>query len=100
MRAPTGSADTPSQSHDGRALEVVRDLIRVPAGGGQVRTRPDAVLGDKAYSSRANRSMLRNRRIQTAIPEPADQQPTANAEVPVVGGHRTSTPTCTSSVTP
>lgn len=38
------------------------------------RTRPDAVLGDKAYSSRKNREHLRARRIQAVIPEPRDQQ--------------------------
>lgn len=66
---------TPGQSHDGQALEVVLGLIRVPrASAGRARTRPDAVLGDKAYSSRANRAMLRKRRIRTVIPEPADQQ--------------------------
>src|SRR5699024_3872633 len=38
------------------------------------RTRPDAVLGDKAYSSRANRSLLRSRKIEAVIYEPADQK--------------------------
>src|SRR5699024_6711373 len=38
------------------------------------RTRPDAVLGDKAYSSRKNREHLRDRRIEAVIPEPRDQQ--------------------------
>jgi transposase len=32
------------------------------------------VLGDKAYSSRAIRSYLRQRRIKATIPEPADQK--------------------------
>lgn len=43
------------------------------AGPGRPRTRPDAVCGDKAYSSRAIRSHLRNRGITAVIPEPADQ---------------------------
>jgi hypothetical protein len=30
-------------------------------------------MGDKAYSSRANRSLLRGRGIKAAIPEPSDQ---------------------------
>ena len=38
------------------------------------RTRPDAVLGDKAYSSKANRALLRSRRIEAVISEPSDQQ--------------------------
>jgi transposase len=49
--------------------------IRVPRlGPGRPRTTPDAVLGDKAYSSRATRARLRARGIQVVIPEPADQQ--------------------------
>jgi transposase len=40
---------------------------------GQPRTRPDRVLGDKAYSSRANRAYLRRRGIGCTIPEPDDQ---------------------------
>jgi transposase len=52
----------------------VIDAINVPrAGTGRARTRPDAVMGDKAYSSRANRSLLRARKIRAVIPEPKDQ---------------------------
>lgn len=66
---------TPGQSHDGRTLELVLADIRVPRlGGGRPRTTPDAVLGDKAYSSKGNRAMLRRRGIKVVIPEPADQQ--------------------------
>lgn len=36
-------------------------------------SRPDAVMGEKAYSSRANRSLLRVRKIKAVIPEPRDQ---------------------------
>lgn len=42
-------------------------------GRGRPRTRPDRVLGDKAYSSRANRALLRTRAIKVTIAEPADQ---------------------------
>lgn len=49
--------------------------IRVPRlDAGRPRTTPDAVLGDKAYSSRGNRAMLRRRGIRVVIPEPSDQQ--------------------------
>ncbi|PJN29485.1 hypothetical protein CG736_02825 [Kitasatospora sp. CB02891] len=37
------------------------------------RTTPDAVLADKAYSSRAIRTRLRRRGIRAVIPQPADQ---------------------------
>lgn len=48
-------------------LRVGRDL-------GRPRTRPDAVRGDKAYSSRAIRGHLRDRGIKAVIPEPDDQK--------------------------
>jgi transposase len=49
--------------------------IAVPRPGpGRPRTRPERVLADKAYSSRANRALLRGRGIIAVIPEPADQQ--------------------------
>lgn len=48
--------------------------LRVPRPFGRPRTRPDLVLGDKAYSSRAIRDHLRRRGIRAVIPERADQQ--------------------------
>ena len=48
--------------------------IRVPRlGPGRPRTQPDRVLADKAYSSRANRVLLRRRGIVATIPEKDDQ---------------------------
>ncbi len=56
-------------------LPFVLDAIAVPRlGVGRPRTRPDRVLADKAYSSRAIRSLLRSRGIVAVIPEPRDQQ--------------------------
>lgn len=49
-------------------LRIERD------GPGRARTRPDAVRGDKAYSSRAIRAHLRRRGIIAVIPEPDDQK--------------------------
>jgi transposase len=49
--------------------------LRIPRTGcGRPRTRPDHVLGDKGYSSRANRQVLRARGIPHTIPERRDQQ--------------------------
>lgn len=49
--------------------------MRVPrAGVGQPRRRPDAVIADKAYSSRAIRQTLRGRGSRAVIPERADQK--------------------------
>jgi transposase len=48
--------------------------IRVPrTGPGRPRTRPQTVLADRAYSSRAIRSHLRRRGIRAVIPQPSDQ---------------------------
>ncbi|GEK04308.1 hypothetical protein TNCT1_65840 [Streptomyces sp. 1-11] len=48
--------------------------IRVPRSGpGRPRTRPFAVLADRAYSSRAIRIHLRRRGIRAVIPQPSDQ---------------------------
>ena len=64
----------PGQGSDSRMFPMVLDTISVPrAGSGRARNRPDAVLGDKAYSSRANRNLLRMKRIKAVIPEPRDQ---------------------------
>ena len=42
-------------------------------GPGRPRTRPARVLGDKAYSSRANRTLLSSHGIKATIAQPADQ---------------------------
>ncbi|MFB7358998.1 transposase [Streptomyces gardneri] len=48
--------------------------IRVPrTGPGRPRIRPDHVLGDKGYSSKAIRAWLRRRGIPHTIPERADR---------------------------
>lgn len=48
--------------------------LRVARPRGRPRTRPDRVLADKAYSSRAIRTHLRTRGIGSVIPEPEDQK--------------------------
>jgi transposase len=66
---------TAGQTHDTIGFAAVLAGIRVPrTGAGRPRTRPDRVVADKAYSSRANRTLLRRRGIAHTIPEPADQQ--------------------------
>ena len=42
-------------------------------GPGRPRTRPDYLVADKGYSSKANRALLRSRGIAHTIPERADQ---------------------------
>jgi transposase len=64
---------TEGQAADSPRFVPVLDKIKVRGPIGRPRTRPDAVAGDKAYSSRANRAHLRRRNIKAVIPEKADQ---------------------------
>jgi transposase len=62
------------QAHDSPMLPVLLAQLRVQrCGRGRPRTRPEALLGDKAYSARAHRELLRSRGIKAVIPEPSDQ---------------------------
>ncbi|WP_419248241.1 IS5 family transposase [Streptomyces virginiae] len=65
---------TAGQAGDAPAFTDVMDQLRVPRQRGRPRTRPDMVLADKAYSSRAIRKHLRRRGIRAVIPIPADRQ--------------------------
>ena len=65
---------TAGQCGDSPQFAAVLGGIRVPRlGVGRPRTRPERVLADKAYSSRANRALLRCRGIWATIPEKDDQ---------------------------
>ena len=60
--------------NDTTMMTAVLDGIRVPrAGKGRPRSRPDRVLADKGYPSKANRAWLRQRGIAATIPERDDQ---------------------------
>lgn len=65
---------TAGQAADGPLMIPVLEDIRVArAGPGRPRTRPQTVLADKAYSSKANRDWLRAHHIAATIPVKADQ---------------------------
>jgi transposase len=65
---------TAGQRGDSPQFIPVLERIRVPRpAGGRPRTRPDRVLADKAYTSKANRAYLRQRGIKATIPSKADQ---------------------------
>jgi transposase len=71
---PLAVVVTGGQRNDGAMLEQVLADIRVPRrGAGRARTRPDAVIADKAYASGVTRRMLRRRGIRAVIPEKSDQ---------------------------
>ena len=71
---PLALVVTAGQRGDSPQFTVVLEEVSVarPAGG-RPRTRPDRVLADKAYGSRANRTYLRRRKIKATIPEQADR---------------------------
>ena len=65
---------TGGQAGDAPAFTDVMARLRVPRRRGRPRTRPEVVMADKAYSSRAIRAHLRKRGIRALIPIPADQR--------------------------
>ncbi|PRX42924.1 DDE family transposase [Nonomuraea fuscirosea] len=64
---------TPGQAGDSPQFRTVLKSIRIRLPIGHPRTRPGAVVADKAYSSRGNRAYLRKRGIKAVIPEKTDQ---------------------------
>lgn len=65
---------TAGNVNDTTMMSAVLDGIRVPrVGQGRPRTRPERVLADKGYPSKANRAWLRRRGIAATIPERDDQ---------------------------
>ena len=64
----------PGHANDSPVLPDLLAHLRIQrCGPGRPRTRPDALLGDKAYSARGHRELLRTRGIKAVIPEPSDQ---------------------------
>jgi transposase len=74
-RKPLSMVITAGQRGDSPQFVPVLERIRVRRPGrGRPRSRPDRVLADKAYSSKANRAYLRRRKIAATIPVKADQR--------------------------
>ncbi|HEY9369893.1 IS5 family transposase [Streptomyces sp.] len=71
---PLAFVVTGGNTNDCTRFTAVMEAIRVPRmGPGRPRVRPDHVLGDKGYSSKAIRTWLRRKGIAHTIPERADQ---------------------------
>lgn len=65
---------TAGQAGDSPMMPTLLDTVAVPKlAGGPPRCNPEAVIADKAYSSAANRALLRRKRIRAVIPERSDQ---------------------------
>jgi transposase len=72
---PVAFVTTVGQRHDAVAFELTLSKVAVRRPGpGRPRTRPDHVLADKAYSSKAIREHLASRGIKAVIPTKADQE--------------------------
>lgn len=66
---------TGGQRNDGAVFTEVIDEIRVPRlGAGRPRTRPDAVIADKAYSNGIIRDYLTARGIKAVIPQKSNEK--------------------------
>lgn len=63
---------TPGQAGDNPQLLPVLGGISIPTGR-RPRSRPDAVLADKAYSHPSTRKALRDKGIRAVIPQRSDQ---------------------------
>ena len=65
---------TPGQAGDNPQLLPLLDQISVRRDGpGRPRSRPDAVIADKAYSHPSTRQAMRDRGIRFTSPEKSDQ---------------------------
>jgi transposase len=78
MSSATGSRPsafilTAGQAADSPQSVPVLKKLRIRGAVGRPRTRPGAVAGDRAHSSRGSRSHLRKSRIKAVIPEKKDQ---------------------------
>jgi transposase len=66
---------SPGQHGDCPRFIPLMEAIRIGRSGtGRPRTRPGVAMGDKAYSSAANRAYLRKRKIRAVIPVKEDQK--------------------------
>ncbi|MFD6953660.1 MULTISPECIES: IS5 family transposase [unclassified Nocardiopsis] len=73
-RRPLVLATSPGQRGDGPMLAPLMAALRPPRSVDRPRTRPNQVLGDKAYSSRSNRALLCRRKTKATIAQPRDQR--------------------------
>jgi transposase len=64
----------PGQAGDAPMFPILMSHLRVASSApGRPRVRPDKVRGDKAYSSKAIRELLRSKGVTAVIPQPDDQ---------------------------
>ena len=71
---PLAAEVSAGQRHEGLYAEPVLEAVRIRRRNGRVRTRPQAVAGDKGYSYARVRRYLRRRKIKGVIPTRKDQR--------------------------
>ena len=71
---PLAAEISAGQRHETVYAEPVLEAVRIRRRDGRVRTRPQAVAGDKGYSYARFRRYLRRRRIKGVIPTRKDQR--------------------------
>ena len=71
---PLAVTSSPGQRHDSLYVWSLLDAVRIGQRRGRPRQRPQALAGDKSYSSRGTRSGLWRRHIRPVIPERDDQR--------------------------
>jgi transposase len=65
---------TPGQQHEATMFEPLMEQGKVKRRGrGRPRIRPRRVVGDKGYSSRANRTYARRRGMRVTIPRRSNE---------------------------
>ena len=62
------------QAHESQWFEPVMNAVRIKQPIGRPRTRPDALVVDKAYSSKAIRDWLRQHKIEAVIPTKSNER--------------------------
>jgi hypothetical protein len=98
---PLGHLLSSGQRGDTLAYEPLMARLTVPRRRpGPARTRPDRLLGDKAYSATRLRADLRRRKIRATIPVPDDQVRHRLRRGSHGGDRRVSTPRPTRAATP
>jgi transposase len=65
---PIGLYVDSAQPHESQLVDATLATVRVPQKRGRPRTRPKALVADRAYDSRELRQRLRRRGIKPTIP--------------------------------
>ena len=97
---PLAMVITGGQRNDGAMLARVLAEIHVPRlGAGRPRTRPDAVLADRAYTSGVTRTELRRAASRPSFPRSGTRSPLGSAAALAAADRRRSTPKPTKNAT-